>query len=211
MFNIAEVFRLMHYASPIRLSAVLRRIALAARSRAVTMRELVDAVGQGGLGGAIMLLGVITALPTFGIPVATVVSLGILSLGAQLVRGDQHIALPDKVSQLAINSRAGRKLIYRTSRILAWIEKRTAPRWGFLTQASLYPAIGLIVLVMAFIILLPIPLGNLVPSIATVLIGAGLMAKDGVLVALGLGTSGLAIAVSTAVAYAGASLVQMLF
>lgn len=195
---------------PVRLSLVLRRFAHSARLRAVTLRDLVEASGQAGLGGAIMMLGVLTALPTFGIPLATVVSLGILSLGAQLVRGESRIALPARVASVAIGSRAGRKLMYRTSRIVGWIERRTTPRWSFLTGAGLYPVIGLIVLVMAFIILLPIPMANLVPSIATVLIGAGLMAKDGLLVALGIGTSGVAIAFTTAIGYFSASLVQWL-
>jgi hypothetical protein len=198
----------MNEATPIKLSFVLKRLAHRARLRAVTLRDLVEATGPAGLGGAIMLLGVITALPTFGIPIATVVSLGILSLAAQLVRGDTRIALPDQVGRVGIGSRAGRRMMYRTSRIIAWIERRTAPRWSALTSASLYPIIGLIVLLMAFIILLPIPMANLVPSIATVLIGAGLMAKDGVLVALGIGTSGIAVAFTTAIAYAGASLIN---
>ena len=53
-------------------------------------------------------------------------------------------------------------------------------------------AIGL----MAVIVVLPIPFGNLLPALALMLIGLGLVFSDGVAVVLGLATAGLALFVT---------------
>lgn len=49
---------------------------------------------------------------------------------------------------------------------------------------------------MAFIVVLPIPFGNLLPALATMLIGVGLVFRDGVAVLLGLVMAGLAMFVT---------------
>lgn len=49
---------------------------------------------------------------------------------------------------------------------------------------------------MAFIVVLPIPLGNLLPALAMMLIGLGLVFRDGVAVVLGLITAVLALFVT---------------
>jgi hypothetical protein len=53
-------------------------------------------------------------------------------------------------------------------------------------------AIGL----MACIVVLPIPFGNLLPALAMMLIGLGLVFRDGVAVVLGLVTAALALLVT---------------
>jgi hypothetical protein len=52
---------------------------------------------------------------------------------------------------------------------------------------------------MAFIIVLPIPFGNVLPALALVLIGLGLVFRDGVAVVAGLVGAGLAFAVTVGV------------
>lgn len=46
---------------------------------------------------------------------------------------------------------------------------------------------------MAVIVLLPIPFGNVLPALAMMLIGLGLVFRDGVAIVLGLTTAGLAL------------------
>ena len=49
---------------------------------------------------------------------------------------------------------------------------------------------------MAFIVVLPTPFGNLLPALAMMLIGLGLVFRDGVTIVLGLVTAGLALFVT---------------
>jgi hypothetical protein len=194
-----------------RLSAALKRLTWQARSRALTLRDLADGVGPSGAGGLLMLMGALCAVPTFGLPVATVVSIAIAALGAQIARGGHRIELPGRLARMTLDSRAGRKVLYRTSRVLSWVEQRTERRWSPFTSHALYPLLGALIIIMALIIVLPIPLGNLAPSLATILIGAGLMAKDGLFIAAGIGASGFAMAVTGAMLYGGAAALQWIF
>ena len=58
-------------------------------------------------------------------------------------------------------------------------------------------AIGL----MAFIVVLPIPFGNLLPALAIMLIGLGLVFRDGLAVVLGMLTAGLALFVTAGLSW----------
>ena len=46
---------------------------------------------------------------------------------------------------------------------------------------------------MALIVVLPIPFGNVLPALAVMLIGLGLVFRDGVAIVLGFATAGLAL------------------
>ena len=58
---------------------------------------------------------------------------------------------------------------------------------------SFGPAVGS----MAIIVVLPIPFGNLLPALALMLIGLGLVFRDGIPVILGLLMSGVALVATT--------------
>jgi hypothetical protein len=178
------------------LSRLLRRAASRARAGSVSVGELLAEVGARGLGGVMMVLAIVSALPTFGVPVGSVMAIGLMALALQMLKGSDRVALPAKFDDMKVGGSAGRRLLHQTGRVFHRLERLMTPRWTHLASRAWYPVLGVIVLVMAVIIFLPIPLGNLVPGIATALIGAGLMAKDGLLIALGIGTSGVALVVT---------------
>ena len=60
--------------------------------------------------------------------------------------------------------------------------------WGAWERRWIAATIGL----MAFIVVMPIPFGNLLPALAVMLIGLGLVFRDGIAVVLGLVGAGLA-------------------
>jgi len=53
---------------------------------------------------------------------------------------------------------------------------------------------------MALIVVLPIPLGNVLPALATMFIGLGLAFRDGVAIVLSFATAGLALLFTAALA-----------
>jgi len=57
--------------------------------------------------------------------------------------------------------------------------------------------ISLTVGLMAVIVVMPIPLGNLLPAIALALIGLGMVFRDGIVLVCGLLLSGVALLVTT--------------
>jgi hypothetical protein len=94
---------------------------------------------------------------------------------------------------------------------LAWIEGLIRPRyWPFRRRLGAR-VIGLISLIMAISITLPIPLGNWPPALATALLGLALSERDGILFALGsaVGLASLAI-VAFVIGAVGAAVVAVL-
>jgi hypothetical protein len=63
--------------------------------------------------------------------------------------------------------------------------------------------LGIVVLIMAVLVALPIPFGNLVPGLAVFLIALGLAQRDGAAVAAGLSLALLACVVSAGLLYGG--------
>jgi hypothetical protein len=82
-------------------------------------------------------------------------------------------------------------------------ERIVRPRALWLANDWAKVPIGLICLVLAMIITLPIPLGHVAPGTAICLLALGLMERDGVVVGIGFGAAVLALAIVT-LASAGA-------
>jgi hypothetical protein len=71
-------------------------------------------------------------------------------------------------------------------------------RASWLANESAKVLVGLICLVLAMIIALPIPLGHVAPGTAICLLALGLMERDGVVIGLGLAAAALALVIVTA-------------
>ena len=72
---------------------------------------------------------------------------------------------------------------------LARIERLLKPRWLWLVKGNIERFLAAVCVLMAFLLILPIPLGNLPPGFSLLLISLGLIERDGVCVALGLALS----------------------
>lgn len=91
------------------------------------------------------------------------------------------------------------------------IERLVRPRAAWLANGWTRVPIGLICLVLAAIITLPVPLGHVVPGTAICLLALGLMEGDGLVVGLGFVASALALALVTWASAGVADLTQHWF
>src|SRR5258708_10343158 len=94
----------------------------------------------------------------------------------------------------------------RLARVLAWIEGLLRLRFSSMTSARVERAIGTLCMVLAIASTLPIPFGHQLPALGIMLIGLGLIERDGLaliastligavgVLLLGLTLSGLAYA-----------------
>ena len=83
------------------------------------------------------------------------------------------------------------------------LERLVRPRACWLANDWAKMPIGLICLVLAMIITLPIPLGHVAPGSAIWLLALGFMERDGVVIGIGFAAAALALVIVT-VASAGA-------
>ena len=86
---------------------------------------------------------------------------------------------------------------------LVWIERMIRPRyWPFWRRRG-DRVVGIIALIMAIPVTLPIPLGNWLPAFSTALLGLALSERDGILFALGSAVGLAAMALVASVIGAG--------
>eukprot|EP01035_Chromulina_nebulosa_P029123 gene29123-38565_t len=71
-------------------------------------------------------------------------------------------------------------LMGKLSPYLTWLERRLKPRFTFLYNPWLDRVTGLIGLILAIIVFLPIPFGNMLPALALSAFGLGVAERDGV-------------------------------
>ncbi len=82
------------------------------------------------------------------------------------------------------------------------VERLIRPRLTYLTTDTAERLVGLLGLILSLTIMLPIPLGNLLPALALIVFSLGFIGRDGLWVLAGLALSGLAAALLFAAGWA---------
>jgi hypothetical protein len=189
---------------PRRLALVFRR---AARSLAeadsvapdqqgrVSLGELLHLHGQQSLAVLLLVMSLVSMLPLAG--VGSVLGLLMLVLAQRWRRQEHEIQLPDKLVQLRLTARWSQRSLQALTWLYATSSRLLRERLTALCEPRFAGFWGLWIAVMAIIIFLPIPLGNLVCGSSLVLLSLGWMFRDGLalLLSAAVGTGGIGLTV----------------
>lgn len=157
----------------------------------LSLRQLLDLHGRATMAVLLIVLALITTIPIAG--AGTVFSLAIMAWVWRWVRQREGLQGIGRLDFLQLSPGAASRCL----RWLAWMylfaHKRLRPRWSVLYSLPLRWFWGLWVLLMALIIFLPIPFGNLFPAVSLLMFGLGLLTRDGLMLVLSLllGVAGL--------------------
>ena len=177
-----------------RLHDALKEAASQLPHPSVTVADLAALHGQATQGALLVLLAAPCLLPLPG--VGTVLAWGIAAAAVWMWRGDQTCQLPARVARLSLPTKAAVRVLH----VLAWVYARAATlareRLTGLTHAVHRHWMAAWVAAMAVLIFLPIPFGNVLPAVALVLLGLGLVFRDGLAVLAGLATGGVALGIT---------------
>jgi hypothetical protein len=145
------------------------------RQEDVTLRNLTDRLGDRTFGMLLVLMAVFNFIPLVSVFFGVLISL----LGMQMVVGMKSARLPKMVLDRQLSPERVRAALQKIEPKLRSIEKYIRPRWLF-TEAPIIDRInGLVVIVLGAIITVPIPFTNLVPALLVILMGVGLLERDG--------------------------------
>jgi hypothetical protein len=158
----------------------------------VPLRTLADAHGAAAQGSLLVLLAVPCVLPVAG--VGTVLGLGLIALAWAIWRGDATCALPARVAALTLSREAARNVLRRLAQVHAAAAKLSRERLPHLAGPGMRAWLGAKAGLMALLIVLPIPFGNLLPALSLLLLGLGLAFRDGLAVLLSTAVATLAVA-----------------
>jgi len=175
------------------LSEVLWHVAHDPTRDRVTVGDLLQVLGDRAIGALIFIFAFPNALPA---PpgVSAVLGTPLLFLTMQLTLGLRPW-LPAVVARRSLARADFAMLVRRVAPWLARAERLLRPRFSRLALPPFEYAIGLVTVVMAIVLVLPIPLGNMLPALALCVMALGILARDGVWIAAGVGLAGFAIAV----------------
>ncbi len=173
----------------------------------VTIAEILDALDARAFGLATLMFAIPSIVPMPpGIP--TVVGVCLLIVSVQMVIGRQELWLPKILSERGFSRTALISGLEKVRPTLSAAEKLSGPRLLFMTGRIGTVVIGLIVLIMAIVLILPLPPGgNFPPALACAVLGLGLAERDGLIVMIGLAVS---IAATVAVWFVTALFIESL-
>lgn len=170
-----------------RLSAILLAIAQAQDKERISIGDLLEALRRRALGALMFVFAVPTALP---MPpgVSAIVGAPLLFLSAQLMLG-MRPWLPRLITERSLSRVDFEKVVTIVAPWLAKAESIMRPRLQFLARGPAVHVVGLAALLMSIVLFLPIPLGNMLPSVAICIMALGVLERDGVWVLFGIATA----------------------
>ena len=180
----------------LRQAAEQHRAADSGADLTLSLQDLLRLHGESSLAVLLMLLAVVSVLPVAGAGI--VMSLGIWGVAWSWLHARETLSLPHRLGQLALNERWSGRCLHG----LAWLyessQRCMRPRWAWLSHAATRAWWGGWIGLMGLVIFVPLPLGNVLPSLSLVLLSLGWMFRDGLALVLSAvtGLAGVAYGVS---------------
>jgi len=187
---------------PERTSEVLREIA-AGEGERVTFRDILTVLRHRAFGFTLLIFALPCCLPMPpGIP--TVCGAALVIIALNLIAARQRLWLPGAIAAKSVARADLQRLVDRAVPYLERLERVCKPRLPIVTEPVGKILIGLVILMLGFIMILPIPfLGNTPPGFAATFIAIGMTERDGLIVLIGLVVSAVAVAVASVATWTG--------
>lgn len=172
--------------APKRTSALLDEFARSLKKPEITVGEIVNALGDRGLGLLIAVFALPNVIPTT-VPGATILfGLPSFVFSIQLALGVKRLMLPGFIARRRIGTKAFQATAKNMVAVLRWFERLLKPRLVGMTSAYAERFIGGFCIVLAIGAAAPIPFGHNLPALSLAIIGLGLVESDGLAILFGL-------------------------
>ena len=177
---------------------VLSRLDSLTRQDSVELRQIVKAFGEAGFVPMLLAPAIIVVSPLSGIPfLPTIFGTVIALVSAQMIAGRRHLWLPEMLMRRRIGGRGLAGALKRSRRAALWIDSNSRDRLPLLVR----PPLDLLPKALCFFCGAAMPFLELVPfsssllGAAVVLMGTGMLARDGLFTLLAGAFIGIAASV----------------
>jgi hypothetical protein len=155
----------------------------------LTLDEMVEAFGDRGIAAMILLLSIFSLLP-WPPGSKAIFCLPIVLMASELALQRDEVWLPQWLLRRSLARDTYNRVIGKALKPFRFIENLTRPRLSFLTGPVSRLFIGLACALLAIMLALPIPFGDMLPGVTMILFGFGVLQRDGVAAILGwIGTA----------------------
>ena len=152
----------------------------------IALGDIVLFFGDRAFGALMLALALPMATPLSALPgISAVFGLPLVVIAAQLMLGYRRPSLPESLARRTVRRERLGRAFARAEPWLLRIERAVHPRFPILTGAVAERVIGIVAVVMAMLLALPIPGANQPPAFAVALFAVGILERDGVFVILG--------------------------
>jgi len=183
-----------------RFSQILQELADGAGKDRISVGDLVQAMQDRAFGALLLVFAFPNILPS---PpgLAAVLGLPLVYLSTQMMLG-QLPWLPKFIANRSMTHQNFVTVVEKGTPWLSRAERLLQQRVGFMTSAPVERFLGLVCLIIAVVLMLPIPFGNMLPSLAICLIALGVLERDGVWIIAGVLGGVIAVTVVGGIGYA---------
>ena len=161
----------------------------------VEVRQIVKVFGAGGFVPMMLAPALIVVSPLSGIPLLpTVMGLTIALIAGQMVLGRRHVWLPEVLMRRRIGGYRLHRGLARVRGGATWLDGKARNRMRPLVQPplDLLPKLACMLCGLSMPFLELVPFSSSLLGAAVVLIGAGMLARDGLFALLAAGFIGIA-------------------
>jgi len=170
---------------PERTSQLLRAFAENLATERVSLAEIDSGLGDRGLGVLMAIFAVPNIFPST-VPFGNVITgIPMILLAGHLVLGWRQLVLPRSLARRSIAAATLKSFAPKLAAVLARVEPLLKPRLAMVSAPLGERIIGVIALLLSILSALPIPFGHMVPALALMVIGLGLIEHDGAAILLG--------------------------
>ena len=172
-----------------------------------TVGELVERIGDRGFGLLFLILALPAALPVPAPGYATPFGILMIIGGAQIIAGRRSMWLPEGMRKRTVSHKMLAFSVKNGRVPLGVVEFLIRPRLaGLAKNRAFLSAVGVIVVLMACFMTLPVPLTNTAPSFVIFVLAAGMLEEDGLVLLAGVLLAPVAAAIACTALYFGLTL-----
>lgn len=147
-----------------------------------TLQDLLHLHGESSTAVILLIMAAASVTPVGG--VGTVLSLAMVGLAWRWARMLDTCDLPERLGRVRLSERVAYRVLTGFSWLYQMANRLLRPRWTGLTHDATRPWWACWIMLMAVLIFLPIPLGNVLPSLSLMMLSLGFMFRDGLVLVL---------------------------
>jgi len=194
-----------------RVSEILTDFIRTTTGERIYLGDFVDALGARAFGLLQFVFSLPNAAGLGAVPgLSTIFGLPQLVLAAQMILGLRRPWLPGWLQRRSLARQDLVTLLVRSMPYLMRVERVLRPRFLVLSSDLAERLLGIVFLILALIVSLPIPFANQLPAIAMALLALGLIERDGLYVTIGLLVALVSAAIAAAVVIGGVAVIFLI-
>lgn len=182
-----------------RVSERLAALVADSRIERISVADIVAALGDRGFGLLMLLLTLPNAVPVPGPGLSAILALPAALLAAQMALGLKRPRLPTRLHRASFPRRRVAAVLAYARPGLERLERLLRPRRPLAGDRL----VGVVCLLLALVLALPIPFGNLPVAWALIVVALGVIERDGLAMLAGMVAGGAAVAWNVLLVIAG--------